>query len=450
MESGRRADTEFAVKKDAARAATDKVAYVLSRFPKLTETFVLYEMLAIEKQGVPVEIFPLFSMENAATNQGASLGQKILELFRKPVKRPVMHPDAAPLVEKAHYHPLFSLKVMAALLAVLFRHPLTVLGTLGTLIRANWGSWNFLLGGLAFFPKCTWIAREMQREGVTHIHAHFANHPAAAAFIIHRLTSIPFSFTAHGSDLHMDRHMLREKVEEADRVITISRYNRDLILEECGREFADKVEIIRCGVDTRVFQGNSHAVCDASQPLEILCIGTMHEVKGQMYLLEACRYLSERGVKFVCHLVGKGPDWDKLNEQARAAKLSDRVVFHGLLTREQVADLVRRCDVLAAPSVPTEDGRREGIPVVLMEAMASELPVVASRLSGIPELVDDGTNGFLVPPRDAQALAEALERLSADPEMRRHFGIAGREKVLREFDVHHNGKLLASRFFRKS
>lgn len=432
---------------DSTPARPGKAAYILSRFPKLTETFVLYEILALEAQGTAVEIFPLLSRENASTAQGASLLRKMLELVRKPTAKPVMHADAEPLVARAHYHPLFSLPVVAAFIHMMLARPRAFFGALGTLVRANLGSPNFLFGGLAIFPKCCWIAREMERAGVTHVHAHFANHPAAAAFIVHRLIGISYSFTAHGSDLHMDRHMLKEKVAEASRVITISKYNRDLILEDCGEELAETVKIIHCGVDTKVFNArDSRPVETTSRPLEVLCIGTMHEVKGQTYLLEACRILSERGIDVRCHLVGKGPDWDALQAQVCDAGLTDRVVFHGLLTRAQIAELVSECDVLAAPSVPTESGRREGIPVVLMEAMASELPVVASRLSGIPELVDDGVSGFLTPPRDAAAIADTLARLHADANLRRDMGLAGRAKVLAEFDVHRNAAALADCF----
>ncbi|MGE3315794.1 MAG: glycosyltransferase [Planctomycetaceae bacterium] len=423
-----------------------RAAYILSRFPKLTETFVLYEILALEAQGTDVEIFPLLSAGNASTAQGASLFRKMVELVKKPGARPVMHADAAPLVARAHYHPLMSFAVLSALLQMAFLRPRAFFGVLYTLIRANLGSPNFLLGGLAVLPKCCWIAREMERANVTHVHAHFANHPAAAAFMVHRLAGISYSFTAHGSDLHMDRHMLREKVQEAEKVITISRYNRDLILEECGSEFAEKVQIIHCGVDTSVFAARNAATTKSNGLFEVLCIGTMHEVKGQTYLLEACKLLADRGVDVRCHLVGKGPDWDALKAQVRDAKLEDRVVFHGLMNRSQIAELVSKCDVLAAPSVPTEDGRREGIPVVLMEAMASELPVVASRLSGIPELVDDGVSGLLTTPRDASAIADALEQLSRDPELRRELGKAGRVKVLSEFDVHRNAAKLADCF----
>src|SRR5215212_3195570 len=183
-----------------------KVAYIMSRFPKITETFVLYEMLAMQQQGVQIELYPL---------------------QRERTK--VMHPEAVPFVERAHFQPHFSLAILLTQLYFLLHKPRTYLGVLWTLVQANWGSLRYLVGALAFFPKSAHIARLMVADGIVHIHAHFASHPAAAAFIIHRLVGIPYSFTAHGSDIHRDRHMLAEKVAESAFVAAISDYNRELI-----------------------------------------------------------------------------------------------------------------------------------------------------------------------------------------------------------------------------
>ncbi len=401
-----------------------KVAYIMSRFPKITETFILYEMLAMVQQEVQVEVYPL---------------------LREPVK--VVHPEAVPFVERAHFQPFLSWPILRAHAHFLRRKPRAYLGTLWTLLRANLGSARFLSGALGIFPKTVYLARLMAAEGVTHVHAHFASHPAAAAFIIHRLVGIPYSFTAHGSDLHRDRHMLREKVAEAAFVVAISAYNRELIIKECRGQYSDKVIVIHCGVDTRVFQPRrKDAHKPVAGPFTILCIGTFHEVKGQTYLLAACRQLLERGIDFACHFVGDGPDGPLLIVQTDQAGLADRVHFHGLLTRREIVEMLHHADVVAAPSVPSRDGRREGIPVVLMEAMASGVPVVASRLSGIPELVEDEKSGLLVPPRDAQTLADALERIFRDPMLGQRLRQGGRDKIVREFDLHANAAALAQHF----
>lgn len=402
-----------------------KVAYMMSRFPKITETFILYEMLAMEQQGVTVEVYPL-----------------------RRERTKVVHPEAAAYVARAHFVPLLSWPIVKAHLHFLRHKPATYLKTLWALLRANWGSLRYFFGALALFPKAVYFARLMAAEEIDHIHAHFASHPAAAAFVIHRLVGIPYSFTAHGSDLHRDRHMLREKVEEAAFAVTISNYNRDIIVNECKGQMQDKVLVIHCGVDTQLFQPRTAPTPHerGKAPFTILCIGTLHEVKGQTYLIEACRLLQQQGIDFVCHFAGDGPDLDKLQKQAAQGGLADVIQFHGRLKREAIVALLHQADVVVAPSVPTRDGRREGIPVVLMEAMGSGVSVVSTRLSGIPELVAHGENGLLTEPGDVDALASALVRLYRDPALRQQFGQAGRDKVIGEFDLTTNAAQLAHYF----
>jgi glycosyltransferase involved in cell wall biosynthesis len=416
-------DVRAAVDLQASTRRRPRIAYVMTWFPKLTETFVLYEMLAVEAEGARVEVYPLRRYR----------GKKL-------------HPEAAAWLGRAHFGPLLSWPILRANLRFLVRRPLRYGATLGLLLRRNWGSIRYLLGGLLFFPKAVHFAERMAADGVEHVHAHFASHPAAVAWVIHRLAGIPYSFTAHGSDLHRDRHMLAEKVTQAAFVVAISRYNRDVIVRECGAGATAKVAVIHCGVDTRRFEP---APVNGGRPsresLEVFCIGTLHEVKGQRYLIEACRRLAARGVPFTCHFVGDGPDQQELMQHAVQAGIADRVRFLGRLTQEEVRAALRRSDVVAAPSVPTRNGRREGIPVALMEAMACGVPVVASRISGIPELIEDGTSGLLVEPRDSDGLADALERLR-DPSLSRRLGAAGRLKVEREFDLRASAACLMRRF----
>jgi glycosyltransferase involved in cell wall biosynthesis len=384
------------------------IAYIMSRFPKLTETFVLDEILEMERQGESVEIFPLWR-EYAD----------------------VVHTDVLGLVERANFLPTINLEILRDLAYWLIRRPNRLFGALFVLISANLSSPRFLAGGLAAFPKACTMARRMSARGVRHVHAHFASHPAAMAFVISRLTDLPYSFTAHGSDLHRDQAMLSQKVRGARFVVAISNYNRRFILERVAEEMAARIKVVHCGVDVRCFgEGNPH-----SNALNIICIGTLHEVKGQRHLLTACARLENAGVSWSCHLVGDGPDRAELESYARELEISGKVSFHGALPREEVRDLLKTMSVGCAPSVPTANGRREGIPVALIEAGASALPLVASRLSGIPELVIDGETGFLADPADADALAAALLRLSTDCSVREVMGRKARRKVEEEFSL---------------
>lgn len=399
-----------------------RVAYVMSRFPKISETFILYEMEMVAAGGTNIELYPMLRERTQ-----------------------VMHPEAAAWVRRAHFQPFVSAAILRANVAMARRRPRAYFGALWAMIAGTWGSLNFMAGGLGIFPKVVRAAAELERDGVDHVHCHFASHPALAGFLIRRLTGIPFSFTAHGSDLHVDRHMLPQKVDEAAFVVAISDDNRRLIVEECSGAIPDpsaKVHVVHCGVDTSVFTPEARPVPGDRRAFELLCVGTIHEVKGQVHLLEATRRLVAKGVDVRTTFIGDGPDEDAL--RTAAADLGDRVVLRGRQPRPEVVAAVAGADVLVAPSVPTAGGKREGIPVVLMEAMASGVPVVASRLSGIPELVSDDRTGVLVPAGDVDALLEALEALAADPDRRRRLGAAARAHVVAEFDQRINADRLVA------
>ncbi len=435
----------------------------MSRFPRITETFVLYEILELEKLGFQVEVYPLIR-ERAA----------------------VQHPEAAAVVERAHFRPFLSAEILAANWYYLSRRPAAYLRMIGGVVAATFGSLNLLLGGLASLPKAVWFARDMERRGVGHIHAHFANHPATAAWIAGRLTGIPFSFTAHGSDIHVEQRSVDRKIEAAAFAVMVSEYNREFLIERFGPRIADRMHVVHCGIDPDVFcdpglPGAGEAgPCDprvpwageagprdprvpwASEagpcssaprhapPFRILCVASFREVKGHRYLIEACRLLRERGVEFTCDLVGDGSLRQEIERRIAAAGLGDRFVLHGSLPQPRVIEMMRRAHVAVLPSILERQGRREGIPVTLMEAMASGLPVVSSRLSGIPELVESGTAGLLTPPGDSTAVADALETLWRSPELRERMGRAGREKVLREFNLRKNAARLARLFLDSS
>jgi len=401
-----------------------KVAYIMSRFPKLTETFVLYEMLALQQQGVGVEIFPLI-------NERAT----------------VMHEEAKSFAARARYQPMLSWPIIKAQWRFLRTRPRAYLGLWWEVLHGAWGSANYVIGGLGILPKAARFAEEMQALGVTHIHAHFANHPTVAALAAHRLTGIPFSFTAHAHDLYVDQHMLEQKVRAAAFVVAISEYNKALIIQHCGEDVRDKIVVIHCGVDTGLFRLRQKA---PGGPFTIVCVGALEEKKGQTHLIEACRLLKQRNLEFVCHLIGEGQNRAGLEQQIQQAGLAGVVRLEGGRPRAEVLRMLEQADVVALPSIQTKSGKMEGIPVALMEPLACEVPVVSTRISGIPELVEDGVTGLLVPTADPAALAGALERLARDPELSQRLGRAGRAKVLREFDLADNTTQLVNKMVGES
>lgn len=398
-----------------------RIAYIMSRFPKLTETFILYEMIAMEETGETIEVYPLIR-EN----------------------EPVIQAEAHEYVERAHFTPFLSLKMIWSNIKLLFKKPGTYVKTLTTIIHSNWGSRRFLLGKLVYFPKSVYLAEMMTRDKIDHIHVHFASFPAAVAYMIHQFSNISYSFTAHGSDLHRDQHMLCEKIQDAKYVISISQYNKDMMIDHCGKENAEKIKIVHCGVDLERFkQDEAVNQTNSSDYLSIICIGSLHEVKGQRYLIEACHILHQSNIPFHCNFVGDGEDRKLLEEMVESYGIDDKVTFHGRLAQADVIRQLKQADVAALTSVPSQDGRREGIPVALMEAMAFSLPVVATRLSGIPELVDDGITGYLTEAGDSEAIATALTELSQNPDQQKIMGRAGRAKIEAEFELRQNAKDLS-------
>ena len=178
--------------------------------------------------------------------------------------------------------------------------------------------------------------------------------------------------------------------------------------------------------------------------LRLVCIGTLYEVKGQAYLLEACRKLLDADVPFLYRFIGEGPDRDALVAKTGLLGLNEHVEFLGRCPRDRIVRVLHDSDVQVVPSVPTAEGRREGIPVVCMEGMAGGVVVVASNISGIPEVVEDGVNGLLVPPRDPDAIAEAVQRLYRDPPLRARLAGNARQRIADDYDLYRNaGRLLA-------
>ena len=401
-----------------------RLAQIVSRFPMVTETFVLYELEAMEKLGVMVDLFSL--------------------LREHPE---VVHPEAEKWVRRAHYLPFFSPKILSAHWHFIRRDPARYFRTVAEVLRGTWGCIRCFGAALAFFPKAVRFAFEVEKQGIQHVHAHFAYHSAVTALVVHRLTGIPFSFTARGSDVQADGHMLKEKVEAADFVISVSEYNKEIILRRCGADVAKKIHVIHGGVDVDRLSPRPRS--RASRPLRILCVARFEEVKGHTYLVDACKILKERGLPFECRLIGDGPLLPQIENQIKQSGLSDEVLLLGAQPYNKVIEQFSSADVVVLATAPTASGKREGIPNVLKEAMACGVPVVATASGGIPELVDERC-GILVRPRDAVAIADALHRLSDQPALLHRMGVFGREKIVREFNLNLSTVRRAELFFRSA
>lgn len=392
---------------DGARA---RLAYIVSTWPRLSQTFVLTEVLALERRGVALRIFSI----------------------KEPENEPV-HEDLRRVRAKATYLSLANnrKKVVRGNFATAVRHPLRYLRTLLRALLLN-PRWSFLQS----FLQAAYVADLLSRDTITHLHAHFATAPASVAMFTHHLAGIPYTFTAHAKDIYFDTkpRLLRTKIKHSRAVVTISEYNRGYLTHLMHPSESTKARCVYNGMDLSRYS-NGHPGIEKHLVPSIVTVARLIEKKGVGDLIRACHILRERERSFRLEIIGKGPLRAALKTQVHLLKLQDTVRFRGALAQEAVREAYRQADIFALPCVITENGDRDGIPTVLLEAMACGLPVVSTGVSGIPELVESGRDGILVEPRNPEMLADALDRLLSNEDLRKKLGAAACAKVTKKFSV---------------
>lgn len=395
-----------------------KVAYVVSRFPHVSETFIVRELDGVsEAGGIEIELYSLFPAVSATVHSAAR--PWVTRLRRGEARRSV-----------------------AALSWWLVRRPLRLASTTALVCVGYRHRPTLAVRALATLAVACQHARRLSAEPVDHVHAHYATYPALAAWTFHRLLGASYSFTAHAHDLYVDHSMLARKVEDASFVVTISEFNRRYLLTHAGTDDDVPIHVVHCGVDPRAYDFRPRTA-PADGPVRALCVASLQEYKGHAFLLRA---LAARPAlrRLEVELVGAGELRAPLEGLAVKLGVADRVRFAGSLTEQQVRERLDVADLFVLPSIVAASGQMEGLPVALMEALACGLPVVTTRLSGIPELVEDGETGLLAEPGDAHGLALVLERALLDPDAARARAARGRAKVEREFDIHESSARMAA------
>jgi len=402
---------------------TYRLAYVVSRFPLTTETFILREVVELTRLGWSVELFSI----------------------RHP-REPVVHSEAKDLEPLVHYpgwQPL-----LAGNVRLLAWRSKIWLRLLASTLRGNLRSPTFLVKSLVVFSVAVGWASEMERLGIRHIHAHFGSYPALAAFLAAEIQGIGFSFTVHAHDLYADNVMLAEKVRRARFVITVSEFNRRRLCTLVGSDAAQRVHVVRCGVNVGSYSFGLYR--HTPGPRALLSVAALREYKGLAYLIRACALLRETAPQesFVCRIVGDGPERAALERLIRELRVEDCIQLLGACEDYVVKDLLAQADTFVLPSVVARNGYMDGIPVALMEAMAGGVPVIASQLSGIPELVRHHDTGLLVPPNNAEAIRDAILCCWRYPEAAEQRARRARALVEREYNLEANTRDLASAYER--
>jgi colanic acid/amylovoran biosynthesis glycosyltransferase len=404
----------------------EKVAYVIGRYPAVSHTFVTREVQALRAAGVEVKTISIHRASEA---------------------------DALSALDRAEREATYSLlpprfRVLARSQLQALCSPRAYIKTLAAALSGEPRGVKARLWRVFYFAEAIMVWEFCRREGISHIHAHHLNQASDAAMLAADYgnaasgdSTWTWSFTMHGPNEFYDvtRFRLAEKAQAATFVACISDFARSQVMGFVPEERWPRLRIVHCGVDPDEYDPRSlEAAGPDDSEFHILYVGRLVPFKGQGLLLEALAELRARGIEATLTLIGEGPSREELEKKALRLGVDGAARFAGAVGQDEIRSYFAAADAFCLPSFA------EGVPVVLMEAMAMELPVVTTRVMGIPELVDDGADGILVRPGRLDALTSALTKLAADPGLREELGSRAREKVRAEFDVRQAGREMAS------
>ncbi len=414
-------------KSDDRNRIGPRIAYLAPEIPARSATFVYNEILALEDQGVTVVPVSVHAPADPAEEDHVlPLAQRTACLYGRSRRQLI----------GAH---------IALLTAAPWRYAKTLATALADVLHV--GPFNRTGMGLLYrFGVSACLAVLLKREGCSHLHVHFAHIPTDLAMYAALLTGVPFSFTAHANDLFERAWLLKQKVRRAMFAITISEYNRRF-LYDCGADVR-KVHVVHCGVPSATFATRPFRKMRA--PVRIGTIGRMVEKKGFDDLISTCRILKDRGFQFRLDLAGDGPLRDRLMKQAAALDLGGWIDFKGAMAHQAVPAWMQNLDLFVLPCKKDRHGDMDGIPVVLMEAMLTGVPVVSTHISGISELVQDGYTGCLASPNQPTVLAEAILRICRDDALAERLCRQAAERVRAQFDLADNTNRLLTLFKEKN
>ena len=410
----------------AGRETRPRVGYLLSRYPAISHTFFLKEVLGLRQRGLNIEVVSINHPD-----------------------RP--HQDLPP-VEAAEADSTYYVKptgiaaVVSQVARIVIANPAVVWRGLRAALRL--GDFDLLRRAYALFylAEALLVGDWMRRRALTHLHVHFGGAVATVGMLTSQAWQIPWSVTLHGPDEFFDQEAfyLRRKIESASFVICISDFCRSQVLRIAPNLDDSRLEVVRLGVDCASLQPSAaNPVETASGPLRLACTGRMVAAKGHRIFLEALAVLTREEIEVSCTLIGDGPERKALEALSIRLGIANQVYFLGAMAHQPTLDEVAKAEVFVLASFA------EGLPVALMEAMALGVPCISTTIAAIPELIQDGQNGLLVPPANSRALAATLRRLATQPELRLELGQKARQTAVKSYNLETNLDLLASIWYRR-
>ena len=411
-----------------------EIGYIMKGYPRLTDVFINNEVYLLERMGLTLHIF---SAKKPVGDKVHSVVQHIHAIVTYlPEVTSISSTNF--ILWLCHNLPTFLRSQLYLLRFNSVSYINTLLEALGMSFKYRATLWS--TPKKIFFQEflqAGYIARHVLESGrIGHLHGHFCHGSTTITMFVSQLTGIPFSFTAHAKDIYLQKlnpsDLLPTKIRRAQFVVTCTAANSTYLKSLCPD--VSSIHTIYHGLDTTIFTPAVRHNDHKTVPF-ILSVGRFVEKKGFSYLVQACRILKDRGYAFQCRLIGEADDQtDHIKQLVRELTLEDTVFLDGPVTQEELTQIYKECTIFALPCQILANGDRDGIPNVLVEAMAMEIPVVSTDISGIPELIEHRLDGLLVPQKDAAALAGALEELLRDPSLCRQLGQNGRDKVRRLFD----------------
>jgi colanic acid/amylovoran biosynthesis glycosyltransferase len=395
-----------------------RIAYLINHYPAVSHTFIRREVAALERLGIEVHRYALRGWDGTLVDPA--------DLHEREATRFVLRRGG--------------LALLATLMGTVISRPARFSAALRLATGLSRGSDRSLLYHWIYLAEACTVARWLRAAEVQHLHAHFGTNSAEVAMLAGLLAGIGYSLTVHGPD-EFDRPAaiaLPEKIRRSAFTVGISSFTRSQLLRWVDRTQWDKIQIVHCGLEHGLEAPDKPASGSARR---LVCVGRLSAQKGQMLLLDAMRRVFDRGGRFKLVFAGDGELRPAMEERIRALRLQDDVVITGWVDSAEVRRELLAARALVLPSFA------EGLPVVIMEAMALRRPVISTFVAGIPELVRNGQDGWLVPAGDLDALVEAMEGcLSANPETLQRMGDVARTRVLARHDVDIEARKLAALF----
>jgi glycosyltransferase involved in cell wall biosynthesis len=395
-----------------------KVAYLVNQYPHVSHSFIRREIIALEGQGLSVERFSVRPSPAELVDPGDRAERDKTQVLLGAGK----------------------VGLLGALLRTALTRPGRWLKALIQTIQLGRRSERGVLRHLAYLAEACVLLGRLRACGARHLHAHFGTNSAAVALLTHTLGGPPYSFTVHGPEEfdRPDNLSLGRKIEGAAFVVAISDFGRSQLFRWCAYPHWAKIHVVRCGVDAAFLGAGPQPIPDTNR---LVCVGRLSEQKGQLLILDALAKVAAEGVPFEMVLAGDGPMRSVIEKQMQALGLGKQVRITGWLSNDAVRREMLAARVFVLPSFA------EGLPVVLMEALALGRPVVTTFVAGIPELVQHGVNGWLIPAGSVELLAQALRQALETPlqELTR-MGKSGAVRVAAMHDVTREAAKLAGLF----